>query len=191
MLSVHTYVPAVFNWTNRDVLTWLEDYVELPEYSSAFAENHITGRQLPHIAINAGQILQNTLSITDGQHKQKLQLRAMDVVLFGPPVKAHWKDIILKVLVLLTVCGVICVLWQRRASKSRIDSFMEDLRQKEEEVKRLKAKFETLERESAVTDGPIDDDDQDMRECSPILMMAPAPTSSGSEDDSTSIGYCK
>ena len=165
--------------------------MELPEYSNSFAENSITGRQLPHIAINAGQILQNTLSITDGQHKQKLQLRAMDVVLFGPPVKAHWKDTILKVLVFFTICGVICVLWQRKASKARIDSFMEDLRQKEEEVKKLKSKFETLERESAVTDGPIDSDQEGMRECSPIMMMAPTPASSGSEDDCTSMGHCK
>ena len=37
------------------------------------------------IANNTGQVLQATLGITDSQHKQKIQLRAMDVVLFGPP----------------------------------------------------------------------------------------------------------
>ena len=187
---------AVFNWTNEDVLNWLEHYVELPEYSSAFREQQISGRQLPHIAINSGQILQNSLSITDSQHKQKIQLRAMDVILFGPPVqRGHWKDIILKISVLLIVCGTIYAFRQRRASQLRIDSFMEDLRLKEEEVKRLKSKFETLEREEAVDGSPTtstiskQSSEEDMREGSP-LMMAPTSGSSGSDDDS-STAQCK
>ena len=182
----------MFNWTTEDVLDWLEHYVELPEYTETFRRHHITGRQLPHIAINSGQILQNTLSITDSQHKQKIQLRAMDVILFGPPVqRGHWKDIILKISVVLIVCGSIYAFRQSRLSKLHMDSFMEDLRQKEEEVKRLKSKFEALERESV--DGPPisnEGSQEDIRDSSPPLMMAPTPTSSGSDDDS-STSFCK
>lgn len=184
---LHTLVLfSVFNWTNQDVLNWLEHYVELPQYSGAFIENQITGRHLPFIAINSGQILQNTLSITDGQHKQKIQLRAMDVILFGPPVqRGRWKETILEIAALLMVCGMAYVLWQRRLSKAHMDSFMEDLRLKEEEINRLRSKFEAIERES--TDAPGIDCQEDP---SPPIMMSPTPNSSdGSEDDSASI--CK
>lgn len=186
------YLPCtVFNWTNEDVLNWLEHYVELPEYSTAFRKNQITGRQLPFIAINAGQILQNVLFITDGQHKQKIQLRAMDVILFGPPVQhGHWK---LKILVFLIFCGTIYALWQKRLSKAHIDFFMENLRVKEEEIKRLKSKFEALGRE--LVDGPSisnNENQEDIRDSPPPLMMAPTTSSSSSEDDSSSpISHCK
>jgi hypothetical protein len=179
----------VFNWTNQDVLNWLENYVELPGYSSAFKENQITGRHLPHLAINSGQILQNTLLITDSQHKQKIQLRAMDVILFGPPVqRGHWKDTILEIIALLMVCGMAYAFWQWRQSKAHMDLFMEDLRLKEKEINRLKSKFEAIERES--TDAPAIDCQEDVRESSPPIMMSPSYNSSDvSEDDSSSI--CK
>lgn len=129
---------------------WLEVHVELPQYSEAFRENDITGRQLPHLAINADQILQNSLQITDSQHKRKIQLRAMDIILFGPPAaRGRWKDYILKISILLALCLVIYAIRQRRLSKARMDFFIEDLRQKEEELAKLKSKFEANEKESA------------------------------------------
>lgn len=186
-LSPFTFPCAVFNWTTDHVLDWLEHYVELPEYVDTFKIHQITGRQLPHLAINSGQILQNTLSITDSQHKQKIQLRAMDVVLFGPPVqRGHWKDTILKISTVLIVCGTIYAFRQKRVSKLRMDSFMEDLRLKEEEVKRLKSKFEALEMESV--DGPPSSNKGSQEDIP--LMMAPTPTSSGSDDESTT-SFCK
>ena len=40
----------------------------------------------PHrLANNTRGMLQSLLGVTDSQHKQKLRLRAMDLVLFGPP----------------------------------------------------------------------------------------------------------
>lgn len=184
------FMLPVFNWTTQDVLNWLEHYVELPQYSSTFIENQITGRHLPHIAINSGQILQNSLSITDGQHKQKIQLRAMDVILFGPPVqRGRWKDTILEISVAFILCGTIYALWQRRRSKAHIDSFMEDLRLKEEEIKRLTSKFEAIEQE--LTDGPADECQEDIRNPSPPIMMSPAHNSSDSEDEGPSLSHCK
>ena len=174
------------------MLDWLENYVELPQYADTFRRQHITGRQLPSIAINSGQILQNVLSIMDSQHKQKIQLRAMDVVLFGPPAqRGHWKDIILKISVVLIVCGSIYALRQRRVSKLRIDSFMEDLRLKEEEIRKLKSKFETLEQE-AVDGTPLSNEgsQEDIRDSSLPLMMGPTSSGSSSEDDSTSFCKC-
>lgn len=37
------------------------------------------------LAVNNMQYLSNVLGIKDPKHKQKLVLKAMDVVLFGPP----------------------------------------------------------------------------------------------------------
>ena len=69
-----------------------------------------------------------------------------------------------------------------------MDSFMEDLRLKEEEINRLRSKFEEIERES--TDAPGISPDDCQKDPSPPIMMSPAPNSSdGSEDDSASI--CK
>lgn len=183
---------AVFNWTIEDVLDWLENYVELPQYADVFRQQQITGRQLPSIAINSGQILQNVLSIMDSQHKQKIQLRAMDVVLFGPPAqRGHWKDVILKISVVLIVCGSIYAIRQKRVSKLRMDSFMEDLRLKEEEIRKLKSKFESLEQE-AVDGASLSNEgsQEDIQESSLPLMMAPTSSDSSSEDDSASFCKC-
>lgn len=190
MMSINAILSSatsVFNWTNQDVLQWLVHHVDLPEYSDAFLRNQITGRQLPYIAINSGQILQNTLSIMDGQHKQKIQLRAMDAILFGPPVmRGHWKDTILEISLFFFVCGTIYALWQRRISKTRMDSFIEDLRLKEEEITKLKSKFEAIERES--TDGL---DQEDIHDHSPLMMSPVPPHSSGSDEDTSTANHCK
>jgi len=181
----------VFNWTNEDVLNWLELYVKLPKYSDAFKKNKVTGRQLPSIAINSGQILQNGLFITDGQDKQKIQLRAMDVILFGPPVyHGHWKDAVLKLCACLIVCVTIYAFWQRKLSKARIDSFIEDLRVKEEEIKILKSKFDDLG--NNMVDCPRDQNQEDDNDLSLPIMMPSTPTSSSSsDDDSPPSSNCK
>ena len=38
------------------------------------------------IAINSEGIIQFDLGVSDSSHKRKLGLRAMDVILFGPPI---------------------------------------------------------------------------------------------------------
>ena len=43
----HLPPPPVFNWSTDDVLSWLETYVELPQYSEVFKKHNITGRHLP------------------------------------------------------------------------------------------------------------------------------------------------
>ena len=67
----------------------------------------------------------------------------MDVVLFGPPiVSGYWKDAVLAISLALSVFGVLYALRQRYLAQSRIDSFLEDLRGKEEELSKLKSKLE-------------------------------------------------
>ncbi len=73
------------------------------------------------------------------------------MVLFGPPVgSGYWKDALLAISITLSVCGLLYALRQRYLAQSRIDSFLKDLRVKEEELSKLKCK---LELETAVDEG--------------------------------------
>ena len=74
----------VYNWTVEDTVHWLIDYVDLPQYQSIFLDNKLNGTQLPRMASEPG-FLSRKLGITDLRHRQKLHLKAQDVVLFGAP----------------------------------------------------------------------------------------------------------
>ncbi|OWR53235.1 stromal interaction molecule 1 precursor, partial [Danaus plexippus plexippus] len=75
----------VHNWTVEQTVVWLSESVELPQYRTLFLQHRITGAALPRLAVNNMQYMSNVLGIKDPIHKQKLALKAMDVVLFGPP----------------------------------------------------------------------------------------------------------
>ncbi|EDV21400.1 uncharacterized protein TRIADDRAFT_15307, partial [Trichoplax adhaerens] len=72
------------NWSSDDVIFWLEWSIGLPEYSNIFEEKRINGSHLPALATNHHSIITSILGIKDLHHRQKITLRAMDVVLFGP-----------------------------------------------------------------------------------------------------------
>lgn len=179
---------GVFSWTTDDVVDWLEHSVKLPQYSRNFVRQKITGRHLPYIAINSGQILQNSLRITDSQHKQKIQLRAMDVILFGPPMHYQgyiWKDIILVICMAWCFSGIVYAFRQRRLFQSRMDSFIADLRLKEEEVHRLKSRFEELDQEEEdVRDGGDGGEREESGEEDDTVIMMKPPESQGSPTSS-------
>lgn len=152
--QVITLTYSVFNWTTDDVIFWLSDHVHLPQYTETFRRHKITGRLLPKVATNSEQILQTVLLIVDSQHRQKIQLRAMDVILFGPPRSSgYWKDIIMTLSILLCMGGVAYALRQRWIAQSRIDSFLKDYLTKKEELMKLRAK---LEREEMLMEGSTD-----------------------------------
>lgn len=75
----------VHNWTVEQTADWLATSVELPQYVPIFIMNRVTGAQLPRLAVSNMHFLNNVLGIKDPIHKQKITLKAMDVVLFGPP----------------------------------------------------------------------------------------------------------
>ncbi|KAF8790598.1 Stromal interaction molecule like protein [Argiope bruennichi] len=77
----------VHNWTVEETIQWLVSYVDLPQYAGNFKENSIDGTSLPRLAVNNMHFLSN-LGIKDPIHKHKISLKAMDVVLFGPPRKS-------------------------------------------------------------------------------------------------------
>ncbi|VEN37049.1 unnamed protein product [Callosobruchus maculatus] len=78
----------VHNWTLDQTSDWLTNSVQLPQYVPNFIQNGVNGAKLPRLAVDDGKYL-NILGIKDPIHKRKIALKAMDVVLFGPPKGKH------------------------------------------------------------------------------------------------------
>jgi hypothetical protein len=41
----------VRNWTNEDMVVWLQDVVQLQQYEETFVKNDVTGKVLPMLVI--------------------------------------------------------------------------------------------------------------------------------------------
>ncbi|KAE8300098.1 Stromal interaction molecule 2 Precursor [Larimichthys crocea] len=65
------------------------DFVELPQYERNFKEFKVNGNTLPRIAANEPSFLSGHLRVQDQRDKQKLNIKALDVVLFGPPTRKN------------------------------------------------------------------------------------------------------
>ncbi|XP_061565661.1 stromal interaction molecule 2 isoform X2 [Cololabis saira] len=120
----------VHNWTTEDTVQWLKESVELPQYERNFRDFRITGNTLPRIAANEPSFMSMQLKIIDQRHKQKLNLKALDAVLFGPPLRPqhNWmKDFILMVSIVIGVGGCWFAYMQNKSSKVHISQMMKDL----------------------------------------------------------------
>ncbi|XP_045539448.1 stromal interaction molecule homolog isoform X4 [Papilio machaon] len=147
----------VHNWTTEQTVEWLSQSVDLPQYRSLFLQHKITGATLPRLAVNNMQYLSNVLGIKDPIHKQKLALKAMDVVLFGPPKGSRWKDWLLASLLLGAVVGGWAALRAGRASRTQVQRMlrdMEQLRKAEMALDDMQKELEKarLEQESVTTE---------------------------------------
>ncbi|XP_072945540.1 stromal interaction molecule homolog isoform X2 [Epargyreus clarus] len=119
----------VHNWTVEQTVEWLSQSVDLPQYKTLFLQHKVTGATLPRLAVNNMQYLSNVLGIKDPIHKQKLALKAMDVVLFGPPKGSRWKDWLLASLLLGAVVGGWAALRAGRASRHQVQRMLQDMEQ--------------------------------------------------------------
>nr|QZZ63291.1 stromal interaction molecule-like protein [Leptinotarsa decemlineata] len=135
----------VHNWTVEQTTDWLTTYVELPQYVPKFLENRVTGANLPRLAVNNAPYLA-ALGIKDPIHKQKIALKAMDVVLFGPPKDVpHWKDL---TLIFLTIVGGLGVWYAYQQNKkfknhlNRMNSDMDSLQNAEKALENLQKELE-------------------------------------------------
>ncbi|XP_076016117.1 stromal interaction molecule 2 isoform X2 [Genypterus blacodes] len=120
----------VHNWTTDNTVQWLTESVELPQYERNFRDFRITGNSLPRIAANEPSFMSMQLKILDQRHKQKLNLKALDAVLFGPPLRLqhNWmKDFILMVSIVIGVGGCWFAYVQNKSSKVHISQMMKDL----------------------------------------------------------------
>ncbi|XP_036274843.2 stromal interaction molecule 2 isoform X5 [Pipistrellus kuhlii] len=120
----------VHNWTLEDTLQWLIEFVELPQYEKNFRDNNVKGTTLPRIAVHEPSFMISQLKINDRSHRQKLQLKALDVVLFGPLTRPphNWmKDFILTVSIVIGVGGCWFAYTQNKTSKEHVAKMMKDL----------------------------------------------------------------
>ncbi|XP_028284672.1 stromal interaction molecule 2 isoform X2 [Parambassis ranga] len=120
----------VHNWTMDDTVQWLKESVELPQYEKNFRDFRVTGNTLPRIAANEPSFMSMQLKILDQRHKQKLNLKALDAVLFGPPLRPqhNWmKDFVLMVSIVIGVGGCWFAYVQNKSSKVHISQMMKDL----------------------------------------------------------------
>ncbi|XP_058483242.1 stromal interaction molecule 1-like isoform X2 [Solea solea] len=120
---------AVYNWTVQQVEDWLLVSVELPQYTENFRKLQLDGKALPRLAVKNTTLTVLLLKILDRSHGQKLQLKALDIVLFGPPPgrQNRWKDLVLGVSVAMALCGCCFAYVQTRRSRDDLGKLMKDL----------------------------------------------------------------
>ncbi|XP_064794239.1 stromal interaction molecule 1-like isoform X2 [Oncorhynchus masou masou] len=120
----------VYNWTVEEVEDWLIHYVELPPYVDIFKKHNLDGRALPRLAVKNITLTLSILKIIDRSHAQKLQLKAMDTVLFGPPLMSrhsYLKDLMLVFSIVMALGGCWFAYIQNRSSKDHLGKMMRDL----------------------------------------------------------------
>ncbi|XP_028655184.1 stromal interaction molecule 1-like isoform X2 [Erpetoichthys calabaricus] len=120
----------VYNWTTEDVVEWLIAYVELPQYEEAFRKLVLNGSAMPRLAMKNATLTGSILKMVDRSHVQKLQLKALDTVLFGPPLinrHNHLKDFMLVVSIVIGMGGCWFAYIQNRYSKEHMRKMMKDL----------------------------------------------------------------
>ncbi|XP_049575664.1 stromal interaction molecule 2-like [Syngnathus scovelli] len=139
----------VHNWTQDDVIRWLREFVELPQYERNFKDFKVNGNTLPRIAANEPSFLSGQLRVQDQRDKQKLNIKALDVVLFGPPTRPphnYMKDLLLIVSVVMGVGGCWFAQVQNKSSKIHITKMMKDLESLQRAEQSLLDMQEQLER---------------------------------------------
>ena len=103
----------MYNWTVDEVLDWLSESVELPQYSGTFSERSISGRELPRLSATP-QFVGGSLGVKNAVHRQKLTVKATDLVLFGPAKAPHnyKKDVAVLVSILVAMAGGLICLYE-------------------------------------------------------------------------------
>ncbi|XP_062275064.1 stromal interaction molecule 1a isoform X3 [Scomber scombrus] len=120
----------VYNWTVDEVVEWLITYVELPQYVDAFRKMNFSGSAMSRLAVKNTTLTLSILKILDRSHVQKLQLKALDTVLFGAPLMNrhnHLKDFMLVVSIVIGMGGCWFAYIQNRYSKDHMKKMMKDL----------------------------------------------------------------
>ncbi|XP_045479381.1 stromal interaction molecule homolog isoform X2 [Harmonia axyridis] len=161
----------VHNWTVEQTTEWLTASVGLPQYIPNFIQNKVTGIHLPRMAVNNNYL--STIGIKDPIHKQKISLKAMDVVLFGPPKDGqYWKDVILIALVISLGIGFWYGVQQNKKFKehlNRMNKDMDSLQNAEKALQSLQQELvEKENREKQNLEKKVDDPVTPSNSCSDL-----------------------
>lgn len=118
-------ISEVHNWTVDETLDWLSTSLELPQYVDIFLNNKVDGTTLPRLTNH--QFI-SALGIKDPIHRQKISLKAMDVVLFGPPKMHNYlKDIILVISCIIAIGGLWHAVITNRYSRKHLQKMYKDM----------------------------------------------------------------
>lgn len=131
---------SVHGWSVDETIYWLVNYVDMPQYSSLFRDNSINGTLLPRLAADPHYLIK--LGITDPSDKSKISIKAMDVVLFGPPKSSanNIRDMIAYMTSFLTIILLYATYSKLKASQQRLfhmQSRFESLQKAEEQMSEL------------------------------------------------------
>lgn len=118
----------VHNWTVDQTVEWLVQNVDLPQYKETFERGLVDGKKLPRAASDPS-FLSKVLGITNSIHRSKISLKAMDIVLFGPPKEpSNWlKDVILTSLLLALLTALFWAYKTKKSSEAHLTKMMKDM----------------------------------------------------------------
>ena len=118
----------VYNWTVDQTAEWLVHSVDLPQYAQVFIQKNVNGAKLP-LAASDPAFLTKVLGISNSIHRSKISLKAMDVVLFGPPKEpTNWmKDIIVSGLLVALLTALFWAYKQKKRSEEHLFKMMKDM----------------------------------------------------------------
>ena len=118
----------VHNWTVDQTAEWLIKSVGLPQYEATFRVHEVSGAKLPQVAVGSSY-LTKVLGVSNPIHRSKITLKAMDVVLFGPPKETSSivKDMILTSLLVLAIALLGYAYKQNKKSQEHLRRMMTDL----------------------------------------------------------------
>uniref|UniRef100_A0A5S6QIE1 SAM domain-containing protein n=1 Tax=Trichuris muris TaxID=70415 RepID=A0A5S6QIE1_TRIMR len=146
-LWIRWWKSDVRQWSNSDVINWLVNYVELPQYREVFEQLKLNGSILPRLACPNGSFMTSELHISNGVHRRKLQLKALDVVLFGfrHQTASVAKDAVLVALLAIAIGGYWFAIYQRKTAQHKLhvlSAHLDRLKDMEQDFVDLQKKME-------------------------------------------------
>ncbi len=120
----------VYNWTTEQVVEWLAVSVDLPQYGDRFRVAGVNGTHLPKAAVSSS-FLSKSVGVSSSIHRSKIALKAMDVVLFGPPrdQSNFVKDLVLTTLLVIAVSGFFYMRKQNKHATEQMQRMNTDMEQ--------------------------------------------------------------
>uniref|UniRef100_A0A1I8AAN1 SAM domain-containing protein n=1 Tax=Steinernema glaseri TaxID=37863 RepID=A0A1I8AAN1_9BILA len=130
------------SWGEREVVDWLTNIVGLPQYANNFMAAKVTGIALPRLAVQNSSYLSTVLGVTKSVHRQKIQLKALDLVIFGfRDSSSRAKDILLAILTVVLI--TILVVFKKHRNRSNIQ--MTELSTKLTQLKDMESDFQGMQ----------------------------------------------
>lgn len=193
LVSVHDLwhfwvLSEVHNWTVEDVILWLDLHVELGQYAEQFRRQEIDGSLLPRLACSIHNPLYSIMGIKNVKHRQKISLKATDIVLFGIPKsqRSIFSDTLFFFSILLALAGCGLGYRQHKLAKLQLHILSNDLRNlqsAEESLKKFKAQLEESQRKQR--------EEEDRRDELKKMLVNKEFKVGGYEDDEDDIGDLK